>query len=99
MKTRMLIGTGVLAAFLGGALFGGVARSALTNAFAADEAVTEQERRCWELVMRLGEAVADAVAEEVGMACESCRVLLEGLARRRLLRRVADRYLPLGAAA
>jgi uncharacterized protein YcfJ len=44
MKTRMLIGTGVLAAFLGGALFGGVARPALTNAFAADEAVTEQER-------------------------------------------------------
>jgi outer membrane lipoprotein SlyB len=44
MKTRILIGTGVLAAFLGGALFGGVARPALTNAFAGDEAVMEQER-------------------------------------------------------
>lgn len=37
MKTRILIGAGVLAAFLGGALFGGVARPALTNAFATDE--------------------------------------------------------------
>lgn len=44
MKTRILIGTGVLAAFLGGALFGGVARSALSNAFAAEQAVAEQER-------------------------------------------------------
>lgn len=45
MKTRMLIGTGVLAAFLGGALLGGVARPALTNAFAADEVVAAQEER------------------------------------------------------
>jgi len=37
MKTRILIGTGVLAAFLGGTLFGGVARESLSNAFAQDE--------------------------------------------------------------
>jgi outer membrane lipoprotein SlyB len=37
MKTRILMGTGVLAAFLGGALMGGFARPALQNAFAADE--------------------------------------------------------------
>ena len=37
MKTRILIATGVLAAFLGGALFGGVARPALTSAFTTDE--------------------------------------------------------------
>ena len=45
MKTRILIGTGVLAALLGGALFAGVARPALTNAFAADDAVAAQEER------------------------------------------------------
>jgi uncharacterized protein YcfJ len=37
MKTRILIGVGVLAAFLGGALFGGVARPALSKAFAGEE--------------------------------------------------------------
>ena len=62
-------------------------------------AVTEQERRCWEHVMRQGEAVADAVASETGMPCEACQEMLEGLARKRLLRRVADRFLPLGEAA
>ena len=45
MKTRILIGTGVLAVFLGGALFGGFARPALTNAFAADEQAAVVERR------------------------------------------------------
>lgn len=61
--------------------------------------VSDEERRCWELVMRHGEAIADTVAAEVGMPCESCQEMLEGLARRRLLRRVADRFLPLGEAA
>jgi len=45
MKTRILIGTGVLAAFLGGTLFGGVARESLSNAFAADEQPAVVERR------------------------------------------------------
>jgi hypothetical protein len=62
-------------------------------------AVSEQERRCWELVMRHGGTAADDVAAEIGMPCESCQEMLEGLARRRLLRRVADRFLPLGDAA
>lgn len=62
-------------------------------------AVTEQERACWEHVMRAGEALADAVAEGTGLPCESCREMLEALARRRLLRRVADVFLPLGQVA
>jgi hypothetical protein len=62
-------------------------------------AVTEAERRCWELVMQQGAAPADAVASEIGLPGELCSTMLEGLARRRLLRRDADRYLPLGTAA
>ncbi|HRN53574.1 MAG TPA: hypothetical protein PK788_08760, partial [Gemmatimonadaceae bacterium] len=62
-------------------------------------AVSEKERRCWETVMRSGEALVDAVAEEVGLACEACQEMLERLARRRLLRRDADRFVPLGAVA
>jgi len=62
-------------------------------------AVTDEERRCWEQVMRQGEVIADAVAEQMGMPCEACQEMLEGLARRRLLKRVANRFSPLGEAA
>jgi hypothetical protein len=62
-------------------------------------AVTDEERRCWEQVMRHGDVIADRVAAETGLTCESCQEMLEGLARRRLLRRVANRFLPLGEAA
>lgn len=61
--------------------------------------VTEQERRCWEQVMRQGGANADTLAVEIGMPCESCQEMLEGLAKRRLLRCVANRFFPLGQAA
>jgi hypothetical protein len=49
--------------------------------------------------MQQGSAPADAVAMEIGLPGELCQAMLEGLARRRLLRRDADRYLPLGTAA
>ena len=62
-------------------------------------AVDDKERRCWELVMRRGEAFAESVADEIGLAGELCHEMLERLARRRLLRRVADRFVPLGAVA
>lgn len=62
-------------------------------------AVSEKERRCWETVMQQGEALVDALADELGLACEACQEMLERLARRRLLRRDADRFVPLGAVA
>ncbi len=77
---------------------------ALVVQFAAADArlvgaVSEEERRCWELVMRHGSAPAEAVAAEIGMPCERCQQMLEGLARRRLLKRKANHFYPLGHAA
>jgi hypothetical protein len=61
--------------------------------------VTDDERRCWELVMRRGAVPAATVASAAGLSAETCQALLDGLARRRLLRRNADGFAPLGAAA
>lgn len=61
-------------------------------------AVTLDERRCWDLVMTHGSAIAETVAVHTGVPDDACRALLESLARRRLLRREADWFLPLGTA-
>ncbi len=61
--------------------------------------VSDAERRLWELVMHGGPCPVEQVAERAGLPCDDCRTLLESLARRRLLRRDADRYAPLGEAA
>jgi hypothetical protein len=65
--------------------------------------VTDAERRCWELVMQQGATQgatpAAAIASGTGLATEDCQQLLDGLARRRLLRRDAKGFAPLGAAA
>jgi len=61
--------------------------------------VTAEERRCWELVMFRGISLAANVADDTGLSTDACQELLDGLARRRLLRREADGYAPLGAAA
>lgn len=61
-------------------------------------AVTRDERCCWDLVMSHGSAIPETVAVHTGVPDEACRALLESLARRRLLRRDADRFLPLGTA-
>lgn len=61
--------------------------------------VTDAERRCWELVMRLGASLAATVAHDTGLPADDCQALLDGLARRRLLRRDANGFAPLGAAA
>lgn len=62
-------------------------------------AVTDDERRCWEHVMQYGAAQPDGVAARTGMAGEACNAMLESLARRRLLRRERDRFVPLGSVA
>lgn len=63
-------------------------------------AVTECERRLWEAAMAAGRALAvEPLAEAAGLACDEARAYLDGLARRRLLRRDADTFGPLGAAA
>ncbi len=61
-------------------------------------AVTHDERCCWDLVMTHGSAIPETVAVHTGVPDEACRALLESLARRRLLRRDAERFLPLGTA-
>jgi hypothetical protein len=61
--------------------------------------VSDTERRLWELVMRGGVSEVEQVAERAGLPCEDCRAQLEALARRRLLRREADHFGPLGEAA
>ena len=61
--------------------------------------VSDTERLIWDLVMRAGVTAVEDVAERSGLPCEECRQELEALARRRLLRREADHYAPLGEAA
>jgi hypothetical protein len=63
-------------------------------------AVSELERRLWELVMRRGGGCApEAIAQEAGLAPNEAQACLDALARRRLLRREEDAFAPLGAAA
>jgi hypothetical protein len=59
-------------------------------------AVTDRERQLWELVMLTGRARAEALPADAGLAPEEAQLLLDSLARRRLLRRDADGYCPLG---
>lgn len=63
-------------------------------------AVSECERKLWEAAMALGRACAvEPLAAAAGLGCDEARAYLDGLARRRLLRREADTFGPLGAAA
>ena len=62
-------------------------------------AVTEVERRLWQMVMGSGRAGLDGLAAAAGLALEETQALLDSLARRRLVRRDHDCYCPLGEAA
>jgi hypothetical protein len=63
-------------------------------------AVTECERKLWQAAMALGcPADARRLAHEAGVDQDEARTHLDGLCRRRLLRRDEDFYGPLGAAA
>lgn len=63
-------------------------------------AVSDCERKLWEAAMALGRACAvEPLAQAAGLDCDEARSYLDGLARRRLLRREDDTFGPLGAAA
>ena len=62
-------------------------------------AVTEMERRLWEVVMHQGPMAVDGLAAAAGLSADDARTQLDSLARRRLLRRDHDAFSPLGTAA
>lgn len=62
-------------------------------------AVTALERQLWECVMRGDCSDVAAIADSAGLSHDEARAQLDGLARRRLLRRDDDAFAPLGAAA
>ena len=60
-------------------------------------AVDDGEREAWNVVCRLGAAAPPEVAIEAGLESARAEQLLESLRRRRLLMRIEDVYVPLGA--
>jgi hypothetical protein len=62
-------------------------------------AVSPAERTLWEQVMGRAGAAVEELAAAVGLAGDEAHQLLEALVRRRLLRRAADGFAPLGSAA
>jgi hypothetical protein len=62
-------------------------------------AVTEVERQLWEIVMVSGRVGIDGLAAKAGLTTDETLLLLDSLARRRLVRRDHDCYCPLGTAA
>jgi hypothetical protein len=60
--------------------------------------VGDGERRAWEALCRLGRAEPADLAREAGMSGDECEGLLDTLCRRRLVMRLEERYLPIGAA-
>lgn len=60
-------------------------------------AVTALERALWEQVMAGATAALDDLAAVVGVAVDEVHGHLDGLVRRRLLRRADDGFAPLGA--
>ncbi len=62
-------------------------------------AVTDRERWLWDLVMLTGGTEPESLPAEAGLTAEEAQQLLDSLARRRLLRREAHRYCPLGRVA
>ena len=58
--------------------------------------ISDDERRAWETVHRLGCADADAAAEELAADPDQVRHALETLWRRRLLMNIGGRYMAVG---
>jgi hypothetical protein len=62
-------------------------------------AVSVAERKVWEAVIELGSATCDEVARQVGVAAEEGDLLLNALARRRLMMKLEDQWVAVGAPA
>ena len=61
-------------------------------------AVSEAERRAWDMVRMRGRAEAAELADEFGFGEDFVAEVLDALSRRRLVRRASGGYLSLGAA-
>lgn len=59
----------------------------------------DDERRAWQATYRLGRAAAADVANEIGIAADAARHLLDALSRRRLVMPVNDEFVVVGHAA
>jgi hypothetical protein len=59
--------------------------------------IEEQERRAWEAMYKMGRAVAEDVAREVGLRPEDVERVLDALCRRRLAMRFDEAYVAVGA--
>ena len=60
-------------------------------------ALTEEERRVWETVERLGRAPLEELAPALDATEQEVTIALDGLRRRRLVMRVGDEYAVVGA--
>jgi hypothetical protein len=59
--------------------------------------VDDGDRRAWEEVGRLGTAAAEDLARAIGSSVEDARTRLDGLERRRLVMRLDESYVAIGA--
>jgi len=60
-------------------------------------AVSVAERKAWEAVIELGSATCDEVARQAGLAADEVEMLLQALARRRLMMKLDDQWVAVGA--
>jgi hypothetical protein len=60
-------------------------------------AVSGAERKAWEAVIELGSATCDEVARQIGIATDEVEALLTALSRRRLMMKLDDQWVAVGA--
>ncbi len=60
-------------------------------------AVSDVERKAWETVVELGSATCDEFADRTGAAVEDAETMLTELTRRRLMMKVDDQWIAVGA--
>ena len=60
-------------------------------------AVSDVERKAWETVIELGSATCDEVAHRIGATLEAIEPVLNVLTRRRLMMKLEDQWVAVGA--